>query len=92
MPMPCCANACVRTAFIFNRNITKTYDDAVRARDGRAAALRPRPDTDDADRAAVKAQCHVHVLQNNAQETEQGRARSRVSLQDEAIVSVNNGI
>jgi hypothetical protein len=58
----------------------QTYNDTVRARHSRATALRPRPNPDNTDRAAVQAKQHVHVLQSDAQQTEQLRARRGVGL------------
>ena len=58
----------------------ETYDDAVGARHGRAAALAARAYTDDADRAAGQAQQDVEVAQVNTQETEESLAGLGASL------------
>lgn len=58
-----------------------TYDDAVTAGHGGATALAARADTDDRDGAAVEADCHVDVLQDDAEQSEEGGTRSRVRLQ-----------
>ena len=57
-----------------------THDDAVGAGHGGAAAGGARADAHDADGAAVEAKPDVDVLQDDAEQTEEGGARSRVSL------------
>ena len=58
----------------------RTYDDSVRAVNGSAAALRAGAHSDDTDGAAVEAQADVEVLEDDAEQTKEGAARSRVSL------------
>lgn len=57
-----------------------TYDDAVTAGHRGATALAARTDTDDRDGAAVEADCHVDVLQDDAEQSEEGSTCSRVRL------------
>jgi hypothetical protein len=91
MPMPCFTKKHIRLLFTSERNVTETYNNAIRAGDSGAAALRARPDTDDADRAAVQAKRHVDVLEDDAEEAEQLRTRSRVGLQS-SLSSANGKI
>lgn len=68
------------------RNYKSTYDNAVRASDGRAAAGGARADANDTDRAARQAQEDVDVAGVDADGLEDGRACRRACLQQRASV------
>ena len=78
MPMPCYKDLFSGKAKQEPR--CDTHDDAVGARDGGAAALAARANTDNTDRAAVESEQDVHVLEDNAEEAEQGSTSGRVRL------------
>ena len=62
-------------------NMSNTYEDAVGARDGGAAALGAGSDADDADRAAGQPDEGVHVARVDAEQTEDGARHGRGSLE-----------
>ena len=79
MPMPPCTIPLTMT--IHDSSSKRcTHNDVVRAGHSRATARGASPDANDTDRAAVEGNEAGHVLDGDAEQAEEGGARSRVRL------------
>lgn len=83
MPMPCWNESELRCL----GGVQSTYDDAVGAGDGGAAALGARANANDADGAAAEREQDVDVLQDDAEQAQEGRARRGVGLRSKGRIS-----